>query len=153
MVSQALLEPYLNSTTFMYVSSTNSSRFKRSHVVKSCCQSCHRTPIQVFQKIFREHRGRPVQGLATMWCACSASASTSCAVLPDESQRLAHSLFSSPFPLCHPLPRERGDREHCDATEPKSPSTEHLGPIPLNHNTTVSSSTSSTPPSYHFCLR
>ena len=82
MVSQALLEPYLNSTTFMYVSSTNSSRFKRSHVVKSRCQSCHRTLIQAFQKIFRECHGRPVQRLATTWRACLASTSTSRARAP-----------------------------------------------------------------------
>ena len=145
MVSQALLEPYLNSTTFMYVSSTNSSRFKRSHVVKSRCQSCHRTPIQAFQKIFRERRGRPVQGLATAWHACSASASTSRAMLPDESQRLAHSLFISPFPLCHPLPHESGDREAMAAMR-QITQTEHHCPIPLNHSTTVSSSTSSTSP-------
>ena len=78
-----------------------------------------------------------------MWRACSASTSMSRAVLPDESQRLAHSLFISPFPLCHPLPRERGDLEHRDAAEPKHLNERHC-PIPLNHSTTVSSSTSLT---------
>ena len=94
-----MLEPYLHSTTFMYVSSTNSSRFKRSNVVKSHCQSSPWSTESKFQKTVSERRGRPIQSLATAWRACSASASTSRAVLPNESQRLAHSLFISPFPL------------------------------------------------------
>ena len=84
------------------------------------CQSCHRTPIQAFQKTFSEHRGRPIQRLITAWRACSVSASTSCVRGPDESQASASLTPSSSrhFPLCRSLPRERGDRDAVAATEP-----------------------------------
>ena len=110
MISQALLEPYLNSTTFMYISSTNSSRFKRSNVIKSHCQSSPWSTESKFQiaTVTRPFRRSPPRGATRrrsperVATRCGRPGTTGHDVNPP-TRLSTSSPVQFPFPLLPPL--------------------------------------------------
>ena len=140
-------------TFFLYTVFAMDRWFSRVDTLKSRCQSLSLNTESVFQNSDRARRGRPAQELIAAWRACSASVSTSRVRAPVEGQRLATRSFTRHFTLpssSSTRARRPGRRSSHRA---KSSNTERLGLIHPSHSTTVSFSTSVTPPPFHFRLR